>query len=142
LTSRASTRELAEALYEAFSGRDLDAVLALISDDFEFRPAGTAELTERASYIGHGGMRDYFADIARVWSELRLVPQRFREVEDKLLVLGRVYARTAEGALTDSPAGWLWQAGEGKLTRCLVYRSHIDAIEAAGLSEQEAQVDT
>jgi ketosteroid isomerase-like protein len=137
----APTRELAEALYEAFSARDLEAVLALISGDFEFRPAVTSELTERQSYDGHDGMRDYFADVARVWTELRLIPQRFRPIGERLLVLGRVYARTTDGALIDSPAGWLWEARAGKLTRCVVYRSHTEAIAAAGLSESEAYAD-
>ena len=112
-------------------------MLALISSDFEFHPAGTAELTERARYDGHDGMREYFTDVARTWSELRIVPQRFEEVDDKLLVLGRVYGQTTDGAVIDSPAGWIWQAKGGKLVRCIVYRSHTEAIAAAGLSDDE-----
>jgi ketosteroid isomerase-like protein len=133
-----TTRKLVEALYGAFAARDLDALLGLIAADFEFRPAVTPELTQRTVYEGHGGMRDYFADVSRVWSELRLIPQRFVPAGERLLVLGRVYARTADGALVDSPAGWLWEAREGKLSCCVVYRSHREAIEAAGMIEPDA----
>jgi uncharacterized protein len=131
----AGTRELVEALYEAFSVRDLDAVLALIDRDFDFRPVATSELTNQASYNGHAGMRRYFNDIARVWAELRLVPQNFRPAGEKLVVLGRVYARTVDGAIADSPTGWVWEARSGKLTRCTIYRSHAEALKAAGLEE-------
>src|SRR6185503_8623353 len=132
----APTRELVEALYEAFSVRDLEAVIALIDREFEFRPAVTAELTNRPSYHGHAGMRDYFSDVERVWAELRLVPQRFQPVGDTLLVLGRVYARTTAGALLDTPAGWAWEGRAGMLTRCSAYSSHADALESVGLSAQ------
>lgn len=124
-----------EALYEAFSARDLEAVLALIDRNFDFRPAATSELTKQSSYIGHTGMRRYFNDIARVWAELRLVPQTFRPAGERLVVLGRVYARTVDGAIADSPTGWVWEASPGKLTSCTVYRSHAEALEAAGLEE-------
>lgn len=132
------TRELVEALYEAFSVRDLEAVIALIDRKFVFRPAATAELTNRPSYDGHAGMHQYFGDIERVWAELRLVPQRFQPAGDSLLVLGRVYARTTAGALIDTPAGWVWEGRAGKLTRCSAYQSHAEALEAVGLSEQDA----
>jgi hypothetical protein len=116
----------------------VNGVLSLISRDFEFHPTGTAELTDRPRYDGHDGMREYFNDVARVWTELRLVPQRFEEVDARLLVLGRVYGQTIDGALVDSPAGWIWEAEGGKLTRCIVYRSHDEALAASGLSEEEA----
>jgi ketosteroid isomerase-like protein len=134
----APTRELVEALYEAFSVRDLEAVIALIDRKFVFRPAVTAELTNRPSYHGHAGMRQYFDDIERVWAELRLVPQRFQAEGDALLVLGRVYARTVAGALIDTPAGWVWEGRAGRLTRCSAYESHAETLEAVGLSEQDA----
>lgn len=120
-------------MYEAFSARDLDAVVALIDPNFDFRPVATSELTNQTAYIGHTGMRRYFNDIARVWAELRLVPQSFRPAGEKLIVLGRVYARTVDGAIADSPTGWVWETRSGKLTRCTVYRSHAEALEAAGL---------
>jgi ketosteroid isomerase-like protein len=135
----APTRELVEALYEAFSVRDLEAVIALIDRKFVFRPAVTAELTNRPSYHGHAGMREYFGDVERVWAELRLVPQRFQPVGDALLVLGRVYARTAAGTLLDTPAGWVWEGKAGKLTQCSAFQSHADALQAVGLSEQDAK---
>ena len=133
--TEAGAQELVEALYEAFSVRDLDAVLALIDADFDFRPVATSELTNEPHYIGHSGMRRYFNDIARIWAELRLVPQSFRPVGERLVVLGRVYARTVDGAIADSSTGWVWEARSGKLTRCTVYRSHAEALEAAGLEQ-------
>ena len=133
--AEAETQVLVRRLYEAFSDRDLEGVLALIDQSFDFRPVATSELTNQPVYTGHAGMHRYFNDIARVWAELRLVPQTFRPAGDRLVVLGRVYARTADGAIADSPAGWLWEARSGKLTRCIVYRSHEEALEAGGLEE-------
>ena len=57
-------------------------------------------------------MRQYFADVARVWRVLEVVPHDFRDLGDRVLVFGRVYARGEGGYISDSPTQWIWAVKE------------------------------
>jgi ketosteroid isomerase-like protein len=120
-------------LFDAFSRRDVDATIALMDPEVEFF-APTATLAhEGTSYRGHEGIRDYFADIDRLWEELRVTPAEYRSEDDKVLVLGQIHARGAVGYLADSPAGWLWQLSGGKVIHGHVYTNPDDAVRDAGI---------
>jgi ketosteroid isomerase-like protein len=129
---------LVQRAFEAFTHRDLEAMLGLLAPDAEFFPEGTsAALGEDRSYRGHDGMRRYFEDASRVWDELRVMPQRYRQVGDRVLVHGRVYARLANGFLIDSPGSWLWEVRDGKIVWGCAFAEDADALRAAGLEEGE-----
>ena len=77
-----SNSELASQLFAAFNRRDLDGALALVHDEVEFI-APTAEIAnDGRPYRGHAGMEKYYADAARVWIELEVMPREYREVGD------------------------------------------------------------
>ena len=77
----ADNADIVRRAFEAFSRRDLSALLAIADPDIEFMPA-TARVAGRGEpYRGHEGLRTYFADVARVWQELRSEPAEFIEVE-------------------------------------------------------------
>lgn len=123
--------ELVRRLFEAFTARDLEGVLAVAAPDLEFH-AVTAERTRAGEpYRGEEGMREYFADVARVWRELRVIPQSFRTREGGVvLALGRVYARDHEGAIIDSPAGWLLRTRGSQIAYVRVFELAAAAVEA------------
>jgi ketosteroid isomerase-like protein len=131
---RSSNIDLVRRLFEAFSRRDLEGMLALSSPDLEFFPQVTASRVNRTEpYIGHEGMRRYFEDVARVWRELEIIPHDFRDLGDQVLVTGRVYARGKGGYIADSPAQWLWRVEGGWVIWGRVFTSRSEAFEAAGL---------
>ena len=39
---------------------------------------------------------------------LEVVPHDFRDLGDRVLVFGRVYARGEGGYISDSPTQWIW----------------------------------
>jgi ketosteroid isomerase-like protein len=121
-------------VFEAFARRDLDAVLELIDPAVEFH-AVTGELArEGEPYRGVDGMRDYFADVGKIWQELSLDPTEFRllgESGTSVLVTGRVWAH-GSGRVVDSSAGWIWRLREGRVTYIRVYASAAAAEQAAG----------
>lgn len=122
--------ELVTKLFEAFTRRDADAILNVVSTDVEFH-APTADIARRGRpYVGAAGMRDYLADVARVWRELRAIPQTFREHDGCVLATGRVYARDHEGSVIDSPAGWLFRVREERVVSGRVYERAEDAVAA------------
>ena len=126
--------EVVKATFAAFAARDLDTVLALADPDIEFT-AVTGEHAGRTDpYRGHDGLRQYFRDVASVWEELRLTPREFRAAGDRILVTGRVSARSRSRTVTGS-TGWIWRVRDGKVTYVRVYASAADAI--AALEEEE-----
>ena len=67
--AREAEVDVVRQVYAAFARRDVEAALEHLDDDIEFVPAGTASLVGRAvPYTGHSGVREYFADAARVWT--------------------------------------------------------------------------
>jgi ketosteroid isomerase-like protein len=121
--------EVVKATFAAFAARDLEAVLALADRDIEFS-AVTGEHAGRTDpYLGHEGMRQYFRDVASVWEELKLTPREFRASGDRILVTGRVSARSRSRTVTGS-TGWIWRVRDGKVTYVRVYGSAADAIAA------------
>ena len=136
---REAAIELTEAMFEAFTARDLEAMVALLDPQLVFLPVGTARLTGiDAPYRGHDGIRRYFADVDRVWQELRVIPQSYEVTGELVLVTGRVYARDRQGGVIDSPAGWLWLIEGQRFKRGQVFDDPDQARQAAAAALAES----
>jgi ketosteroid isomerase-like protein len=108
-------REVAavRAIYDAFERRDVEAALVHVAPDVELLPPGTAaEVGRTEPYRGHDGVRQYFADAARVWDDLRLFATDVRAAGQSVVVFGHV-----EGLLCGEPVRrrtvWVWQVRDG-----------------------------
>ncbi len=122
---------LIEKALDAFSRRDVDAFVEVAHPRIEFYPQGTSALARGGQpYRGHEGIRAYFGDVSRVWTELRVIPQKHLTVGDHVLVTGRIYAHGADGLLIDSPAHWVWRVEEDKLVWGCGYTDEDEALEA------------
>ncbi|HEY8582077.1 MAG TPA: nuclear transport factor 2 family protein [Capillimicrobium sp.] len=120
-----------KAMYDAFNRRDLPAALSYIHPDVEFRPAGTTALTGRDVYRGHAGVREYFADVAKVWTEgLEVAPQDFRAVAGSVVAFGGVRGGTAASGLEDEVV-WVWRLRDGLVVSGQVFSTRAAAIDAA-----------
>jgi ketosteroid isomerase-like protein len=127
--------DIVRQAFDAFSRRDVAALAELIDPDFEWATP-TARVAGRSEpYRGHEGLRDYLADVGRVWQELRSEPEEFREIGDRVVVIGRIYA-WGVGRVIDAPAGWVWRLRGGRLVEGRVYDSRRGALEAAGLRDE------
>jgi ketosteroid isomerase-like protein len=126
--------DVVERMFAAFAARELDTLVELMDPEVEFLPVTANITTGGMPYRGHDGVARYFEDVARVWPELRLFPEEYREgaEESCVLVLGRVVARGG-GMILDNPTGWVFRMRDGKIARLRVYGSHREALEAAGL---------
>ena len=102
------------AIYDAFERRDVEAALEYVADDCEFDLPGTSELTGRTEpYRGHDGVRQYFADAERVWTELTLHAHDIRASAGGVVVFGHADGRHGQGTLRRRVL-WLWQVRDGK----------------------------
>jgi ketosteroid isomerase-like protein len=101
--------EVVRAIYAAFADRDLERALEYIHPDCEIRLEGTMSRAGRLEpYRGHDGMREYFADVGRVWEELDIHADDFRVVPGSVIVMGYVTGRL-EGREIRRAAVWTWR---------------------------------
>ncbi len=128
-----ATLELARAAVAAFNRRDVPALVEMTTDDFQWVTwTGTVKPTV---YDGAEGLATYFQD-ADVWEVLDLEAQEFRDLGDRVLVVGMFHARGGgSGAQLRAPYYSAFFFREGKLARVLSFRTEAEALEAAGHSE-------
>jgi ketosteroid isomerase-like protein len=113
-----NTRDVAavKAIYEAFARRDLEGALRHLAPECELHLEGTAEVVGRAEpYRGHEGMREYYADVERVWDELTLHAEDIRVVPGSVIVMGHV-SGVRDGRQMRRAALWTWRLRDGKAT--------------------------
>lgn len=106
--------DVVRAIYTAFEERDLERALAFVAPDCEIHLVGTARRVGREEpYLGHDGMRQYFADVERVWDELTIHAEDFRVIPGSVIVMGHVRARIAGEAIRRA-AVWTWRVRDGR----------------------------
>jgi ketosteroid isomerase-like protein len=110
-----SNTALVERMFEAFALGDERGVLALVHPEIEFFGPTATVLNEGKCYRGHGGIRRYLQDAARLWRRLELTPATFREVGHHVVVIGRVRAQAWDGLELDTPAAWVWRVQDGRV---------------------------
>jgi ketosteroid isomerase-like protein len=131
--------DIVREVFEAFSQRDLQRLLAVADPEIVFVPPTRRYANDGDPYVGHDGLRRYLVDVAKVWQELRSEPREFIEVdEDRVLCTGRVYA-WGVGRVVDTPAGWVWRLRDGLLVEGIVYETRREAYEAVGLGWPPAE---
>jgi ketosteroid isomerase-like protein len=119
---------LARNAVAAFNRRDVGALVELTTDDFEWTTwTGTVQPT---TYRGADGLASYFRD-AEVWRVLNLEVHEFREVDDRVLVVGTFHARGhGSGLEIRAPYYSAFYVREGKLAHVLSFRTEAEVREA------------
>ncbi len=127
--------ELAKRAFEAFNRRDIDGSSDLLTPDFEWFPSLTSAL-DGGSYRGRDGLETHLGEIRETWAEYRLVADEFRDLGDRVLMLGRQEARgSGSGAPVDAPFGMIVDFRGDKISSIRAYNDHDEALRAAGLSD-------
>ena len=105
--------DVVRAIYSAFAARDLDAALAYVASDCDIHLAGTPRALGRDEpYRGHAGLRQYFADVERVWQELTIEAEDFRVIPGSVIVMGQVAGRSQDGPVRRRCV-WTWRVRGG-----------------------------
>jgi ketosteroid isomerase-like protein len=87
-------------------------------------------------YLGREGTERYLEEISDTWSEFRAIAEEYRDLGDRVLLLGRFEGRgKGSGVPVDAQLGTLYDFRDGKMLRSRVYLDHGEALRAAGLSE-------
>jgi ketosteroid isomerase-like protein len=131
--------EIALAAATTLNRGDREAFIALWDEEAEFLPL-RAQL-EGEVYRGHEGLERFFTEMAEQWGDsVRFQIDETRAVGDQVVVgIGRFRARgRASGVDLDVPLGVLTRVRSGKIVYLRLFTEPAEALEAAGLPEQEA----
>ena len=127
--------EIVKRALDAFNRRDVDAIMELTSSDFTYYPSLVGAVEHR-SFSGREGMEQYFEDQRNAWEDLRALPDEFRDLGDRVLVLGRMEGRgKGSGVPIGSPLGTITDFRDRKMSRVRIYLDPAEASRAAGLDE-------
>ena len=132
--------ELHYRVIDALNRRDLDAVLAHMDRDVQ---AVSRIVVIEGGYHGHEGTRRWWESLLDAFPDFTVEAVEVRELGN-VTVAG---LRTrGHGATSDAPFDTaVWQAAEWRHGKCIRWRmfdSQDEALEAVGLSEQDAHADS
>jgi ketosteroid isomerase-like protein len=129
--------EVVRRTFDAIGRWDIDSLLEFYDQRIEFLPL-TGTRVESGGYIGHAGVRDYFEEVAEVWSQMLPRVEDVRIVGDHVVVLGGCAVRgRGSGVESDTPMAWVVTVRDGKVLRHRGYHTRGDALDAVGLNEDD-----
>ena len=120
-------------LFEAFAARDVEATVRLVDRGVMIEPLST-EVERRTPYLGVSGLRRYLRDLDGTWERFEVTVADLRAGGDHVVALVRIHAQRQD-LVADDPAGFAFKLRDGKVVWAKVYRSHQEALAAAGLTE-------
>ena len=126
-------------MQDALNRRDVETMVALWDEDAEFSPITSA--LEGAVYRGPEGLRKWLDALFEDWEVFEAYAEEFHERDDRVLAFGRWHAcgRGSGIALDVSTAAWLVRVREGKVVWWRTFTDRAEALEAAGLTEQQVR---
>ena len=124
--------ELARRSAQAWGERDAEWFVDNSTPDFEFVPAVIGGVEGRHGAIPADGIRRYFAELDEPWESFLFEDVEFREVDDRVVCLGRVRAKgRGSGLELSEPIAMVLWFRDGKLARARSILDHEQGLAAA-----------
>jgi len=125
----------------AVNAGDIEGIVAMTGPEAEYELiGGFADIVGQTVLRGPDGVRRFYTDWFATFTTTHVEPRTFLQAGDQLLVLSDVEV-TAEGS--DAPVkleiGQIYSFKDGAINRVASYYDPQEALEAAGLSEQNEE---
>ena len=135
--------QAAQAQYERWNARDVEAWIAGFHPDVEFVSSTTAAVYGQGKFHGREGMRDFAAQFDEVWDSFRCEPLEHISVGDHVVtVLREIGCGRGSGVTVEEELAHIWTFRDGLAIRHENYPTREAALEAVGLSEQDVHADS
>ena len=93
--------------------------------------------------VGLDGMARAMKEWMEPWEQVTTVPERIIDAGNQVAIIAEWRGRgKASGVFTRWRYGSVWTLRDGKVTSIVSYTDPADALEAVGLSEQDAHADS
>jgi uncharacterized protein len=114
----------------ALNRGDVDGIAATLDPDVELVPLRA--VLDGSVYRGHDGMRRWLADMSEDWTEFELNLDEARELgSGRVLVQATMRLRGRSGVALDSPAAWVCDMRDGRVSRIRFFADSAAALAAA-----------
>jgi ketosteroid isomerase-like protein len=139
----AAALERFRRFYDAISRRDIDMYLDGLDEDVELHQAAEL-LGTKGTFRGKDGAVELLDELAEAFTEIDWRPERVIDLGDEryLVLLHPKGKGRGSGVVLEAEVAHLHEQRDGKTTRVDTYLGWAEALEAAGLSEQDAHTDS
>jgi ketosteroid isomerase-like protein len=121
--------EIATRGIDAFNRGDVEAIAADTTEDVELFPA-LAGAVEGGGFHGRTGIEAYLQITAETWDEFRVLAEEFRDLDDGVLVVGRISGRGKGSRVpVEAPNAIVMDFRGDKVWRIRSYFDQAEALE-------------
>jgi ketosteroid isomerase-like protein len=114
-------------LWDAFNRGGIERMLELIHPDAEWH----TYLGSRDVYAAHGGIREYYDEVAGRRSRATATEYAFREIGDAVVVSGSLQVVDGGGAVSQRQVHWVYWVRGGKVAKAASFARREQALAAA-----------
>jgi ketosteroid isomerase-like protein len=116
-----------------------DPITETIALDFVWDMSKFRGWPEQQTYEGVEEARRFLRDWLEAWDDWEVEVQELYDAGDKVVAVMRQSGRSKTSGLpVDMSFGQVWTIRDGKLARMEMYADPVEALEAVGLSAQDA----
>ena len=132
--------EIVKAAYDAYNREDWDAAFkdAAPGAELDFSRA----IGPWRGVFGLDQARRVVGEFRETWESARIEPHEFIEAGDLVVVPLTQHLKGRGGIEAVTHAAFVWIIRNGAIERVTMYQERQDALEALGLSEQDAHADS
>jgi ketosteroid isomerase-like protein len=130
--------EIVKAVYRGWNERGVDGMQTFLHDDLEYLPAEEGEIIH-----GRDPLRRYWEAFLEAWDEFDMRPTEFLDSGDRVFNGVAINGRGRGSGVEVAMEFWqVWLIRGDRAARCEEYLNRGEALEAVGLSEQDAHADS
>ena len=132
--------EIVKANIDAYNREDWDAFFKDVAPGFELD--FSRALGPWRGVFGLDQIRRMLGEFSETWESAPAEPHEFIEAGDLVVVPGTQHVKGRGGIEVAARGVYVWTIRNGAIERATMYQERQDALEAVGLSEQDARADS